>query len=403
MRFLFYSHDGLGLGHTRRHLAVAAALGDLDRNASILLATGADYVARLGVPRQVEVLKLPSLRKIGNDKYSARHLQMPAGEVRALRSALLVSTVKGFRPDVVLVDKHPFGASGEFKAGLQALRRQGGRAVLGLRDILDEPEQVLREWRPYHMQQRIAKHFDQVLVYGERAVFDPVCAYQFPAGMAGRTRFCGYVVNDERAVVLPEVQPPFAGRAGRTRPVVLATAGGGEDGFRMLETFMRAAIGAPWQGCVVSGPMTPDVEQAELERLAEQCGVIFRAFVPHLALLFDSADALVCMGGYNTLTEAVSHGVPTVCVPRTVPRREQMIRAEAFARLGLLHVCPPAELHPAGLRQKVEAALLEPRARLLARARARLKFDGARQAARHLLELSRETVEHEEPPALATA
>jgi predicted glycosyltransferase len=400
---MFYSHDGLGLGHTRRHLAVAAALAELEPRASILLATGADYVARLGVPRQVEVLKLPGLRKIGNDQYCSRHLQIPGTEIRALRSALLLATVKGFRPDVVLVDKHPFGASGEFKAGLKALRRQGGRAMLGFRDILDDPEQVRREWHPYRMQQRIAKHFDQVLVYGERAVFDPVSAYDFPAGMAARTRFCGYVINDERQIVLPEVRAPFPERAGRTRPVVLATAGGGEDGFRMLETFIRAAADAPWQGCVVAGPMTPDVELAELERLAEQCGVIFRAFVPHLSLLFDSADALVCMGGYNTLTEAVYHGVPTVCVPRTAPRREQLIRAEAFARLGLLQVCPPTELHPAWLGQKVEAALLQSRAHLQARALAKLHFDGARQAARHLLQLSRETIAHEKAPALAAA
>ena len=27
LRFLFYSHDGMGLGHTRRNLAIAAALG----------------------------------------------------------------------------------------------------------------------------------------------------------------------------------------------------------------------------------------------------------------------------------------------------------------------------------------------------------------------------------------
>src|SRR5436190_17354727 len=106
MRFMFYSHDGLGLGHTRRHLAVAAALGDLERNASILLATGADYVARLGVPRRVEVLKLPSLRKLGNDQYGSRHLQISGDDIRGLRSQLLLSTVKSFRPDVVLVDKH---------------------------------------------------------------------------------------------------------------------------------------------------------------------------------------------------------------------------------------------------------------------------------------------------------
>ena len=403
MRFLFYSHDGLGLGHTRRHLAVAAALAELDRTASILLATGADFISRLGVPRQVEVLKLPGLQKIGNENYTARHLQIPGSEIRALRSALLLATVKAFRPDVVLVDKHPFGASGEFKAGLQALRRQGGRAVLGLRDILDEPDQVLREWRPYQMQHRIAKHFDQVLVYGERAVFDPIREYQFPADMTERTRFCGYVVNDEHTVVVPDPQPPFPGRAGRPRPVVLATAGGGEDGFKMLETFIRAAHGAPWQGCVVAGPMTPDVELAELERLAEQFGVIFRTFVPHLALLFDSADALVCMGGYNTLTEAVFHGIPTVCVPRTVPRTEQLIRAEAFARLGLLQVCRAVELQPGLLRKKIATALREPRSGLQAHAKSHLKFDGARQASRYLLQLGHEAADQEALPALVAA
>src|SRR5206468_3590293 len=111
---------------------------------------------------------------------------------------------------------------------------------------------------------------------------------------------------DERAVDLPDAPSPLPERVGRKQPVVLATAGGGEDGFRMLETFIRAATDAPWHGCVVSGPMTPDVELAELERLAGRCGVTFRTFVPHLPLMFNSADALVCMGGYNTLTEAVS-------------------------------------------------------------------------------------------------
>src|SRR5688572_20126888 len=63
-RFLFYSHDGLGLGHVRRNLAIAAALAEIEPNAAILIATSADEVAELGVPEQVDVLKLPGLRKI---------------------------------------------------------------------------------------------------------------------------------------------------------------------------------------------------------------------------------------------------------------------------------------------------------------------------------------------------
>src|ERR1051326_5626426 len=117
MRFLFYSHDGLGLGHTRRHLAVAAELAGQAPDAAILLATGAEGPSRFGLPRQVEILKLPGLRKDANEQYSARRLKVSVNEIRKLRSALLLSAVKAFRPAVVLVDKHPFGASGEFKAG----------------------------------------------------------------------------------------------------------------------------------------------------------------------------------------------------------------------------------------------------------------------------------------------
>src|SRR5215510_7421786 len=44
MRFFFYSHDGFGLGHTRRHLVIAKALTGLNPQASALLATGRDEV-----------------------------------------------------------------------------------------------------------------------------------------------------------------------------------------------------------------------------------------------------------------------------------------------------------------------------------------------------------------------
>jgi predicted glycosyltransferase len=388
MRFLFYSHDGLGLGHTRRHLAVAAALAEQAPGASILLATGAEDIVRHGLPRQVETLKLPSLRKDGNLAYAPRRLHVSAEDIRVLRSALLVTTVKEFRPDVVLVDKHPFGASGEFKTGLKALKKLGGRAVLGLRDILDEPARVVREWQPYKMQKRIAEFYDKVLIYGERAIFDPVTAYAFPAALAQRTCFCGYVLTRESVLALENFEWPFPPRERRTRPVVLATVGGGEDGFQTLNTFMEAAAGASWQGVVVAGPMTPEAEMGKLTQRAATSGVTLRQFVPHLSALFSSVDALVCMGGYNTLVEAIALGVPTVCVPRVTPRIEQLIRAEAFERLGLLQVCRPEQLSPQRLREQISAALDNRPVAAANVARGGLTFDGAERAAANLLALA---------------
>lgn len=386
-RFLFYSHDGMGLGHTRRNLAIAAALVKLCPRASVLIASGTDDVHRLGLPARVEVLKLPGLRKAANDEYRSRRLPVHTDDIRSLRSALLEAAVQSFQPSVVLVDKHPFGARGEFRAGLELLKGYGGHAVLGLRDILDEPAVVRREWAEHELQGRIAGFHDRVFVYGDRSVFDPIAEYGLPAGVAERTRFCGYVVNEDEAGRFERTPLEF-NRHGRTRPVVVATAGGGEDGFALLKNFIDAAADAPWQGIAITGPMTPEAELSQLCSRAARSGVHLHTFIPQLPALFGSVDALVCMGGYNTLTEAASHAMPTVCVPRVVPRTEQLIRATAFERLGLLRMLPPDQLNPASLRAAVAAALATPPGALREKVELTLNFDGARCAAQELLALA---------------
>jgi predicted glycosyltransferase len=246
---------------------------------------------------------------------------------------------------------------------------------------------VLIEWK--NVRELIAAHYDQVLVYGDRAVFDPVSAYLFPKDLAAKTRFSGYVFSPANPRALENFEYPFPSHGDSSRPVVLATSGGGEDGFRTLEVFMRCAAQAPWHAVAVAGPMAPDAELAHLEKLAAETGVTFRHFIPHLSALFGSVDALVCMGGYNTLVEAAALGVPAVCVPRIHPRVEQLMRAEAFQRLGLLQMCHPEQLTAEKLHARVEGALQISRTGLRASARKVLDFDGARRAANSLLSLAR--------------
>ena len=94
------------------------------------------------------------------------------------------------------------------------------------------------------------------------------------------------------------------------------------------------------------------------------------------------------MGGYNTIAEAVSRGIPTVCVPRTAPRSEQVLRAQAFERLGLLRVVHPSQLCSELLRGAITIALSTKRQDVLQRAASLLTFDGAGRAARHLFTLA---------------
>src|SRR5262249_16983200 len=116
MRFLFYSHDGVGLGHLRRNIAIATALTRFVPEAKVLLATGVDEAPSLGLPPHLDTLKLPGLRKVANNCYLPRRLGLAMPEFRSLRSGLLKTAVEAFRPGLVLVDKHPFGIEGEFGA-----------------------------------------------------------------------------------------------------------------------------------------------------------------------------------------------------------------------------------------------------------------------------------------------
>lgn len=389
MRFFFYAHDGVGLGHTRRNLAIAAGLYELQPEASVLLATSAYEVSCLCGPPNVELLKLPGLQKVSNGRYVARRLNIPAVDIIAMRSAMLTATVQSFRPDIMLVDKHPFGIKGELTDSLLSFKAKGGRAVLGLRDILDDKATVQREWGAYNLKRRIAEYYDKILIYGDRKAFDTVTEYDFPESISSRAQFTGYVINNLDAELKVSMHLPELHVYPRLRPIVLASSGGGEDGFQALETFIKAAPGAAWKGIVVSGPLSPDSERQQLQNLTRKSGVTFHSFLPCLPGQFRLADAIVCRGGYNTLVEAVARGIPTVCVPRVLPRKEQLIRAEAFAKLGLLRIIKPEQLSVDRLRAEIDEVLKLRRGYLEEKAKSVLNFDGARQAAQLLIELAR--------------
>jgi predicted glycosyltransferase len=116
--------------------------------------------------------------------------------------------------------------------------------------------------------------------------------------------------------------------------LVLATIGGGDDGHFILEAFVESLHRGGWNGIVVTGPLTPSDKRDHIQNLADTRGVRFYDFLPNLSDWFAHVDALVCMGGYNTLGEALSMPTPIVCIPRIKPREEQLMRARAFARLG---------------------------------------------------------------------
>lgn len=366
-KVLLFSHDTVGLGHTRRVVSLARRLAAEDPALSALVLTGSTIAHTLRMPPNVDVVKLPSVQKVRNDEYESRRLQMSREEVVRLRSDLVHATFSHFAPDVFIVDKAPLGVHGELEPTLAANREAGRpcRIVLSMRDILDEPEEVIRSWRSNGIHDAITRYYDDILVWGVREIYDPVEQYRLPDTIARKMKFCGFLgtTPEENGGAAP-VEAPEAGEPGLPGGVkrfVLATVGGGEDGFDLLRCVLESLRYAreAHATVLVTGPDMPPSRRAEIEKLrrASAHPVFCLDYTPYLERLMEAASVVVTMGGYNTLCEVVSRRKPAVVVPRVRPRTEQLIRARQWEERGLLRLLHPAELDPATMASLVDDAL----------------------------------------------
>ena len=353
-KILLYSHDTFGLGNIRRTLLLAQELIDKYPGAAILLITGSQMIHSFRIPHGVDYIKLPCLDRIEADRYEPRFLSACSAEVKRTRCAILENAVLGFAPDLMIVDKRPAGVDGELLDTLTALRalKLTTKLVLGVRDILDEPERTRRSLEGNGSYDIIAKFYDEVWVYGLQSLFDPVKEYGFPDAVSRITHFCGYLKR-------PTVQ---TARSASGPPHVLVTTGGGGDGSPMIEAYLEGLASLPrnvaLRSTVVFGPqMSPDSCADLLERYGYLADVTFSEFEPDLTRLYADADIVVSMAGYNTVCELLSSSRRAILVPRAEPVQEQLIRARLLAAQGLFEIVEPQDLGPATLINKVLAAL----------------------------------------------
>ncbi|NOD30908.1 hypothetical protein GS617_11550 [Ruegeria atlantica] len=330
---MFYSHDTFGLGHLRRSRALAAAITQADQSASALILTGSPVAGRFTFPRRVDHVRLPGVTKRADGSYAARTIGMGIEEVTELRSGLIQTAVQQFDPDVLIVDKEPTGFRGELLPTLNHLQQNcGTKMVLGLRDVLDEPEVLAAEWARKEAVEATERFYHEIWVYGLQSIYDPTRGLPLSAAAQSRIHWTGYLRRD----LGPVGEPP-------KQPYILITPGGGGDGKAMVNLVLSAYEKDPNlspRAVLVYGPFLSGELREDFEtRVAALNGrVTAVGFESQIETLFAGAEGVVCMGGYNTFCEVLSFDKRAVIVPRTTPRLEQWIRASRAEGLGLVRM-----------------------------------------------------------------
>src|SRR6266853_4602707 len=360
IKILVYSHDTFGLGNIRRMIAICEHLKTRIPEISVLVLTGSPRLHSFRLIDGVDYVKLPCLRRDVGGAIGVKYLNLNLDSTVRLRRQLILSTVTYLRPDIFLVDKKPGGVAGELEQSLKALKTKlpNTAVVLLLRDILDSAAATIDQWKRQRAYELLQEYYHKILVVGLPELYDVCEEYQFPASLRAKVHFCGYV----RREASPEMRAATRrqlGIAGSDR-MILVTAGGGEDGFGLIRTYLEglaAHCGDPsLKTVIVTGPELAELHKHEVRRLADRCShVRVIEFTDQMMNYMQAADVVVAMAGYNTICEILSLRKRAVIVPRVEPVKEQEIRAERMARLGLFKMIHPARLTPRLLIEAVRA------------------------------------------------
>jgi predicted glycosyltransferase len=140
-------------------------------------------------------------------------------------------------------------------------------------------------------------------------------------------------------------RPEGSGKLRIAGRYVMTTVGGGADGYALARLAAAAPLPAGLRHLIVAGPQMPKAQRHDLRRQERPGVVIVKALDDMLAHL-SNADAVVSMGGYNSVCEILSTGAPALIVPRDHSRSEQKIRAASLAAAGYLEQHDLATLTP---------------------------------------------------------
>ncbi len=357
-RILIYSHDSFGLGHLRRCRAIAHAIVDRYKGVSVLILSGSPIIGSFDFLPRVDFVRIPGVIKLTNGEYQSLGLHIDLRQTMAIRAAIIEQTAVSFRPDLLLVDKEPLGLEGEATRTLRMLKARGTRLVLGLRDIMDDPKLLFREWKRKRALPALENLYDDIWVYGLADFADPLQGIACPASVRAKMTYTGYL---RRSVPKRQTNRPPVRRA----PFVLVTVGGGDDGMAVLDWVLAAYESdpsIPLDAVIVTGPFMAAERQRHFRERAARIGRIeVLTFDANLEALMQDAEGVVAMAGYNTFCEILSLDKRAILVPRTRPRREQVLRAVRAAEYGLARVLDPEAPHdPALMTQALHELSAQP-------------------------------------------
>lgn len=320
---LIYAHDGRGLGHASRSVAIGLAVRRLFPDLRVLFVSGLKQSASLIGDGRLDWVKLPAYETrvvngvsrgwAGNSNFSDR-------ELGAIRSDLLKDIVVRLKPRCVLCDHMPQGKHRELIPSLEA----GGSGnhthwVLGMRGVIGD---VAGVWSDAAVS-IFHRFYKDILWYGDKNVLGAEGPDKIARHFGTRPFATGYVsrLMEWQAMTAPNrtYQPSLAASVsipwlGEHTPGFIDALAGVVERIGSAAGEWHIFLAPPKHGGDVHGAV------GRLRRLPH-CR-LFKPGAGYFSSLMRSRMAII-YGGYNSLTDLLYAGVPGLVILRDMADQEQ--------------------------------------------------------------------------------
>jgi predicted glycosyltransferase len=308
-----------------------------------------------------------NLRRHGpavGDARTAHAQTTTLGEVLLARSQTIRRAIGDFQPDLILVDGPPFGQYDELARILSTpwTVQVGPKWVLLLRDLIDCRAGAAQHWQERGYFDAIVRHYDKVVVLGDREVFDWQRDFAMPEAAAAKLEYQGYAAP--AAIRSPGGRLRRALRVRDDEPLVLIALAPGAEGEYLLRCFLDGmALWAPELQPRCHIVCDPSTGESQRRAASYALSALPRASLQHSSRdrvsLMEAADLVVADASYPTICELLSVPRRALVVPSLADAHEQMQRARRLAELGLVRLVPPTGLLPEVLIDAVAGELAQ--------------------------------------------
>ena len=324
---MIVSQHGDGIGHLSRCSAIAA---ELHRFLDVTIFSGGRPVRGFRAPPGVGFVQLPPTTFSGVER--TRPASLDGSDIESTdraRAAILLRAYRRLRPAAILFEYYP----------VQPWRF--GRTLDPLFDRLareQAPPRCFCLLRPYPKtvddtdpgelavtRDRLARHFTAVFHHVDPRAFDESVLHP-----ATRTALEG-----ARVIRTGQVRRRAPDAPAEPYDFVVCAGAGGAQGMRLLHAVADALPpGQDGRALLVCGPFVDPAEVAALRAAAGPKGIAVTHCLPALDGVFRSARRVLCLGGANTLVEALDAGAAVMAFPK--PTAEQAVMVSRLAAKGLV-------------------------------------------------------------------